>query len=270
MRTSHRVRSCDFTIQIACMLLLAGMCSSALGDDFAARNLPLDDRQLLDQYLGGGVVGEALPAPVLPRGVNDFITVREGMSWRLRITAGKAQGSIQTGSAALLARPGQMDRFRVDTGDGRNVLFGQLDAKGNLLCYASQDNQEGVISRFSPPQPIFLADMVPGQSQSFTSDVSVCDLSNPDVETHHGRLEIETTYEGAYRLHVPAGNFDAVLFRTSLRGKIGPADVQDTIYRFFSKGQGFVAMVETEYVSAVLIYHEKTRVGKVLVQSGAK
>jgi hypothetical protein len=150
------------------------------------------------------------------------------------------------------------------------VLYGQLDPKGNLLCYASQDNQEGVISRFTPAQPIFLAGIAPGEIRKFTSNISVADLSQPDVETHSGKLDIEFTYLGAYRLRVPAGTIDAVLVRTRLTGEVGPATVQDTIYRFFAKNSGPVAMVETEDVSAVLIYHEKTRVGKVLVETIAK
>ena len=81
---------------------------------------------------------------------------------------------------------------------------------------------------------------------------------------------MEFTYLGAYQLRVPAGAIDAVLVRTRLTGKVGPATVQDTIYRFFAKNSGLVAMVETEDVSALLIYHEKTRVGKVLAETIAK
>jgi hypothetical protein len=90
------------------------------------------------------------------------------------------------------------------------------------------------------------------------------------VQTHSGRLDIEFTYVGAYRLRVPAGEMNSVLVKTRLTGKVGPANVQDTIYRFFAKNSGPVAIVETEDVSAVLIYHEKTRIGKVLVETIGK
>ena len=246
------------------------LCSHVFADDYPPRPLPDGDRHTLNQYLGNNVVGESISSPALPHGVNDLISFRDGIAWRMRVISGKGQGTTQTGSAGMLNRPNDSTRFRFDTGDGRNVLYGQLDPKGNLICYASQDNQEGVISSFTPAQPIFLADVAPGEVRKVTSSISVADLSRPDVETHSGRLDIEFTYLGAYRLRVPAGTIDAVLVKTRLTGKVGPAMVEDTIYRFFAKNCGPVAMVETEDVSAVLIYHEKTRVGKVLVETITK
>jgi hypothetical protein len=252
--------------------VLAFTCCSSFvfADDYPPRPLSDDDRRTLNQYLGDGVVGEPLPAPALPHGMGDLISIRDGLAWRMRVISGKGKGTVQKASAGILDRPGDNTRFRIDTGDGRDVLFGQADEKGNFISYASQDNQEGVISRFTPAQPIFLADMKPGESRKFTSSVSVADLSSPDVESHSGKLDVEFTYEGAYRLHVPAGTIVAVLVKTRLTGKVGPASVQDTIYRFFAKKAGFIAEVETEDVSAALIYHEKTRVGKVLVETEAK
>jgi len=240
--------------------------SAVLADDYPPRPLPDDDRQTLNEYLGKDVVGNSIGAPALAHGLNDLLSLNDGIAWRMRVISGKGQGTEQLGSAGMLSRPNDSTRFRFDTGDGRNVLYGQLDPKGNLLCYASQDNQEGVISRFTPAQPIFLADVAPGEVRKVTSSISVADLSRPDVETHSGKLDIEFTYLGGYRLRVPAGTIDAVLVKTRLTGKVGPAIVEDTIYRFFAKNSGLVAMVETEDVSAVLIYHEKTRVGKVLVE----
>lgn len=88
-----------------------------------------------------------------------------------------------------------------------------------------------MISRYVPAQPLFLAGLAPGESRTVTSNVSVADLSRPEVQPHSGRLEIGFTYVGAYRLRGP------------------------------------VAVVETNDVSAVLIYHERTRVGKVLMET---
>ena len=228
--------------------------------------LPDEDRQTLNEYLGN-VVGAAVSPPALADGLYDLLPIRDGIAWRERVISGKAAGADQEGSARLLNHGDGTTRFRIDTGDGRNVLYGQLDSNGSLLCYASQDNQEGVISRFSPAQPIFLADLAPGQTRHMTSHISVADLSSPDVESHSGNLNIDFTYVGAYRLHVPAGTFDAVLMKTTLAGKVGPADVHDTIYRFFARNAPLVAMVETDDISAMLVYHERTRIGKVLVET---
>jgi hypothetical protein len=98
----------------------------------------------------------------------------------------------------------------------------------------------------------------------------VADLSDPDVQTHSGSLDIQYTYLGAYRLQVPAGTFDAVLIKTTLTGKVGPANIQDTIYRFYAKTVGPVAVVETDDISALFVYHERTRTGKVLQEITSK
>jgi hypothetical protein len=270
MKDRRRFYFLSFAFVIWSLWVFGGQGSQAVADDNSPRPLPEEDRQTLNEYLGSDVVGEALPTVPLVHGIEDFISVRDGIAWRMKVTAGKGEGTTQSGSERILHRPGDETRIRIDTGDGRNVLFGQVDPNGSLICYASQDNQEGVISRFTPAQPILLAGMAPGETRKFASDVSVSDLSSSDVETHHGRLNIEFTYMGVYRLRVPAGEFDAVLVKARMTGKIGPADVEDTIYRFFAKGHGFVAQVETEDVSAVLIYHEKTRIGKVLVESNIK
>jgi len=94
--------------------------------------LPDADRQTLDQYLGSNVIGEAIAIPSLTNGLNDLISLHDGLAWRMRVVSGNNSGAIEYGSAALLNRAGN-SAFRFDTGDGPNVLFGQLDQKGNLL-----------------------------------------------------------------------------------------------------------------------------------------
>jgi hypothetical protein len=270
MKTANIISPPTRLLLLATLLITAKLAMPAIADDFPPRPLPDADRQILDEYLGNGVVGDALPIPRLTHGVNDLITLGNDLDWRVLITAGKAVGQEQTGSLSLLHRPDNNSSFRIDLGDGRNVLFGQLDPQGNFWCYASQDNREGVLSRFSPPQPYFLANMTPGQTRTSTTHVEVADLSQPGVETHTGNLQIDFTYVGAYRLHVPAGDIDTVLFKSHLTGNVGPASIDDTLYHFFAKGHGIVAVVETNNVSAVLIYHEKTRTGKVLVETITK
>jgi hypothetical protein len=254
-------------IALGMFAAFALLCPRLSAGDDPPRPLPENDRQALNEYLGGDVVGEAIGPPALVHGINDLISLRGGLSWRMRVISGKGRGTEQTGTARMLTRPNGGAGFMFDLGDGRHILYGQLDSAGNLLCYASQDNQEGVISRYVPAQPLFLAGLAPGESRDVTCNVSVADLSQPQVQTHSGKLDVEFTYVGAYRLRVPAGTMDAVLMRTRLAGKVGPADVHDTIYRFFAKDRGPVAVVESTDVSAILIYHEKMRMGKVLVET---
>ena len=151
-------------IALGFLVALGALCSHVLADDFPPRPLPDEDRQTLNEYLGDNIVGEPISAPALTHGLNDFISLSDGIAWRMRVISGKGQGTEEKGSAGMLSRPDDDTRFRFDTGDGRNVLYGQLDARGNLICYASQDNQEGVISRFTPAQPIFSRILHPERS----------------------------------------------------------------------------------------------------------
>jgi hypothetical protein len=68
-------------------------------------------------------------------------------------------------------------------------------------------------------------------------------------------------------VHTPAGTFDAALIKTDVKIKVGPADVEDTQYTFYAEGVGKVAEVEAQRVSAVLVYHSKSKTAKVLIKA---
>ncbi|WP_162917135.1 hypothetical protein [Dongia deserti] len=65
---------------------------------------------------------------------------------------------------------------------------------------------------------------------------------------------------------VPAGTYDAVLIRWTYDGKIGPASIKDSQYRFLAPNAGMVAMAQIRSISAMLIYNDHTKHGKVLQQ----
>ena len=50
------------------------------------------------------------------------------------------------------------------------------------------------------------------------------------------------------------------------KGKVGPADVDDTQYRFFAEDVGMVASVDKLDVSALLVYHDHSMTGKLLAK----
>jgi hypothetical protein len=63
---------------------------------------------------------------------------------------------------------------------------------------------------------------------------------------------------------VPAGQYDALLFKRHYKGKVGPAKVDDAVYRFFVPGVGPVAFIEFKHISAALIYRDTEKYGIVL------
>jgi hypothetical protein len=66
---------------------------------------------------------------------------------------------------------------------------------------------------------------------------------------------------------VPAGTYDAALLKWDYDGSVGPASVQDTQYRFLAKDVGIVASIEKKKISALLLYHDNSNTGRVLMQA---
>ena len=129
---------------------------------------------------------------------------------------------------------------------------------------SEQETDQGVITRFSPAEPILTNGMKPGDSQKVTIGVKVYDLSSPDEVSHSGSLQLEYSYVGAYKVTVPAGSYDAALLRWVYDGSVGPASVKDTQYRLVAKDVGIVASIEKKKISALLLYHDNSNTGRVL------
>ena len=118
-----------------------------------------------------------------------------------------------------------------------------------------EDKEGGAITRYSPPEPFMLQGLAPGEKRNEKLDIKVSDLSSPEDVSHEGALDVNYRYIGAYKVKVPAGSFDAILMKWTFKGKVGPAFVDDTQYRFFAPDVGIVAAVEQLDVSAVLVYN---------------
>jgi hypothetical protein len=117
----------------------------------------------------------------------------------------------------------------------------------------------------STPANLFISKgMKPGETRRFVQQVSVRYLDDIDDEQWSGKLETDFTYVGTYRTKVPAGIFDAVLLRTTVEGKVGPAHTRATSYSLFAPGGGLVAMILQQKVTAFWIYNVDGAGGKVL------
>jgi hypothetical protein len=228
----------------------------------AAAGLSADDQALLTELLGPGALGEPVAgSPLTP----SFAPLRDG-TWTYRIVSGDDQGrSEQHVVARLQGDPSGAD-WRYAVGARSAQLIKQTD-DGSLVFVSLEDFDEGVISRYTPPEPALLAGMAPGDSKSFSIGVKVADLSSPRNVKHEGTLALTYSYLGAYRVNTPAGSYDAALLKWAYDGKIGPASVEDTQYRFFADKVGMVASVDKLDVSAFLLYKKHTKFGKLLAQA---
>ena len=126
------------------------------------------------------------------------------------------------------------------------------------------DSGEGVVVITTPANPFVLKGMQPGETRSYSQQVSVIELSDPSDQEYSGSLTGTYTYLGNYQVQVPAGTYEAILLRLKCTGKVGPAETQDAAYYFFAPGVGVVAMISQEDATAFWIIHIDTSSGKVL------
>src|SRR4030095_14972227 len=131
---------------------------------------------------------------------------------------------------------------------------------------AEKDLGNKVLSRFSPGEPLILTGLQPGQSVTSSHTVEVYVLSNLTSVSHSGTLDVAYSYLGTFRVTVPAGTFDAVLVKSSYNGKIGPATIKESQYRFLAPNVGMVAMIQIRSISDFLVYNDHSKRGKLLAR----
>ena len=218
--------------------------------------LPAPLAAAAEKYLPG-VVGEPVPAFTIDPGL---ATLAPG-SRTYAVVSGTTKAKSEQHQIVASDKPGH---WRYTVGD-RTVFL--AETKGESLAIISeQDTDKGVLTRFSPPQPLLIAGMNAGDQRSMTIKVQVFDLDDPSDLEHKGSLDLTLSYVGAYKVTVPAGTFDAALLRWDYKGKIGPASIDDIQVRFVARDVGMVAAAEKLDVAAMLVYNDNTKIGKVLAQ----
>jgi len=223
--------------------------------------LPDTDRAQLDRLLGKGVVGEALPSAPLA-GIEAYLPPMDRvMTLRVVTSDGKATTETHRIEATTDAAFAPGWHYTIE---GIAELYFQKDPAGNVRTVAEKDLDKAVLSRFTTGDPLIIPGLKPGQSIKSAHKVEVFDLSNLKKVAHSGSLDVTYTYIGAYRVTVPSGTYDAALIRWDYTGEVGPATIKDSQYRFLASGAGEVAMIQIRSISALLIYSDHTKRGKLL------
>jgi hypothetical protein len=220
------------------------------------------EQAMLDELLGAGVIGAPVAGSTL---APSFAPLRAG-TWTYQIVGGKERGRRQRHVVTQLGRDASGASWRYAVGS-TSVLYIKQTADGSFTFVSQEDTAHGVIVRYAPAEPGLLTGLEPGDSRESSIDVKVYDLSDPHDVSHEGMLDVTYSYVGAYQITTPAGSYDAALIRWTYNGKIGPAKIEDSQYRFFAENVGMVASVDKLDVSALFVYHAHKKFGKVLAQA---
>jgi hypothetical protein len=245
------------TMTLGVMLIVAGS-ARAQG---VILPLPPEDQQNITAKLGPGVVGNALPSKPIDD-VSLYFPLQDRTA-TYQVTAGPKTGNTQTLGLAKARRPGGKQAWRFQISPSLAGFIHQTP-EGDLMMPALTDTGQGVLVVTTPANPFVLKGMKPGESRSYSQQVSVIELSDPSDQEYSGTLNGTFTYVGNYQVTVPAGTFDAILLSLKCDGKVGPAHTQDAAYYFFAPGVGVVAMISQEDATAFWIIHIDTSTGKVL------
>jgi len=258
MTECHRQNILGTLVSVALAVLL--MTAASARANGVVLPLPPEDQQKITAQLGPGVVGGALPSKPI-EDVSVFFPLQD-KAVTYRVTAGPKAGNIQTLGLAKVRRPDGKQAWRFQISPSLAGFINQTPA-GDLMMPAIIDTDGGVVVITTPANPFVLKGMKPGETRSYSQQVSVIDLSDPSDQEYSGTLHGTFTYVGTYQVKVPAGIYEAILLRLKCDGKVGPAHTQDAAYYFFAPGVGVVAMISQEDARAFWIIHIDTSTGKV-------
>jgi hypothetical protein len=260
MRERHPMPSARTLFAAALFLGIAAMPVAHAAD--AGKVIPLapDDKKQLDSLLGPGVVGEALPSQPL-QAASYYLPGKTKITYRVRDEQGETTTEIHEISAAPKSESASGLQYVIGQ-DSRRIF--EKAADGSLATVREYDLEKKVVSRFLPGEPLLIQGLQPGESRQLNVKVEVADISSPTKVDYSGNLDITYSYLGRHHVTVPGGTFDADLIKWTYAGKIGPAKIKTAQYRFLAENAGMVAMIEWRKITALLIYNDSSRHGKLL------
>ena len=234
---------------------------AAVVPDAGAQTLSAADSAAINNLLGAGVMGAAVPA-----GAGTTPTSLMPLSpatLQFQFSAGPSQGATESDVLQANSQPGAAAPWQYTAGTTTIYALGTAP-DGSIVSPSEQDLTQGVLTQYAPARLVLAPGMQPGVPQTTTLQVNVYNIGDLSTVTHTGSLTLTVTYLGRYLVTVPAGTYPAALVKWQYNGQVGPATVSDVEYRFFADGVGPVAAIDKQDVSAFLVYNNSTKFGKVL------
>ena len=210
---------------------------------------------------GDGFVIEKIEAPRIDN-PHDWVNRRAG-KYVYRFVEGSDDGE-ETHVEEHIPDPENPETgWRRRIGDSLVETYTSTDER-DLLIVEEIDQQHGFRVVIEPGVHL-PAGIEPGATWEIDADLTVYDTDDGSL-AHEGELHALHSYEGAYRVRTPAGEFDAIVIREDFRFHVGPLKADDDRLLLFARGVGLVAEVEGIRASAILIIRIKEHSAKVLVE----
>src|SRR5260370_42351633 len=175
--------------------------------------LPTQDQQNITAQLGPGVVGTALPSS--PIGDPSVFFPLQEKSQQYQVVAGPNAGTVQTLGLWKTRRPGGRMAWRFQLTPTLNGFMRETP-EGDIIMAALTDSGEGVVVVTTPANPFVPKGMQPGETRSYSQQVSVNYLDDPSDQKYSGSINSTYTYAGTYQVTRPARAFPPLLFRAPL------------------------------------------------------
>ena len=223
----------------------------------------LTDKELEKQLasFGSEFVIERLEAPTIDN-PHDWINRRAG-KYVYRFVEGSDDGEEQHTEEHIPDTNNPETAWKRRIGDDLVETYTSTDER-DVLIVEEVDHEHGFRVVIEPGVHL-PSGIEPGTVWEVDADLSVYDTEDGSF-THDGELDALHSYEGAFRVRTPAGEFDTILIREDFKMKIGPLKAEDDRLLFFARGVGLVAEVEGVRASAVLVIRIKEHSAKVLVE----
>ena len=223
----------------------------------------LSEKELEKQLasFGDGFVIERLEAPTIEN-PHDWINRRAG-EYVYRFVEGSDDGEEMHTEEHIPDPDNPETAWKRRVGDDLVETYTSTDEM-DVLIVEEIDTEHGFRVVIEPGVHL-PSGIEPGAVWEIDAKLSVYDTDDGSFE-HEGKLEALHSYEGAFRVRTPAGEFDTILIREDFKMDIGPLDAEDDRLLFFARGVGLVAEVEGVRASAILIIRVKEHSAKVLVE----
>lgn len=235
-----------------CLLLSAGAHAGSLTEKELEKQLA---------SFGEGFVIERLEAPTIDN-PHEWISRRAG-KYVYRFVEGSDDGDETHTEEHIPDADNPDTAWKRRVGDDLVETYTSTDEM-DVLIVEEVDHEYGFRIVIEPGVHL-PSGIEPGATWEIDADLSVYDTDDGSF-VHDGKLDALHSYEGAFRVRTPAGEFDTILIREDFKMKVGPLNAEDDRLLFFARGVGLVAEVEGIRASAILIIRIKEHSAKVLVE----